>query len=305
MPNLAETLARFTSILDSHARSPAEYRAAARQLPMRSTSGTDRGRNAQLALSKFTHLSANAVGDPPARARAFLMAATLERFASDRAGIVLPQEIESLYPHALGRCSGHIESGLDAAYASAHDDAFVKDVRIALGFSVPAGAQDIDLDSAIRIRSLLKHAAVVRDLSPFARLWRDALAARWYKIHTDSRDLSEFNEAGWIRCYERMATLMIVDRESAGVSGTSWFFDPQLDEVSPRLTYLRRIPLDGGAVLIRNGPGAIHTERATATSESRRRLVSEGRYLPTCYTVLWPRAALLEWARLRGVAHPF
>jgi hypothetical protein len=123
----------------------------------------------------------------------------------------------------------------------------------------------------------------------------------WFRIHTESRYLNDFNEAGWDACYMRIVALLRAHSEVLGMAGTSWFYDPQLDAVSPRLTYLRLRPLERGVSILRSGTSAFDIASATAKSSSRRRLYEEGKYIPVSYNLLWPREALLAWAddRLR------
>lgn len=206
----------------------------------------------------------------------------------------LPGKITACYPRALRTIVAHLQ-GAGTAYPSASDDAFVKDCRIVLGLSVPAGVLAADLHDRLRFRSLIKHAIVTRDRAPLVRLGRTALGARWVGIHADSRDLVDFHEPGWIACHLRIGALLRSRPTLMGVVGSSWFFDPQLLQVSPRLAYLQTIALRHGGIAIRNSVGRIHTELATARSESRRRMVEEGRYVPVCYTIAWPREALLAW----------
>ena len=58
---------------------------------------------------------------------------------------------------------------------------------------------------------------------------------------------------------------------------------------------LQDVPVAGGAYLLRVGASAEDLANATATSESRRRLVAEGSYTPTKYALVWPRRALSGW----------
>ena len=80
------------------------------------------------------------------------------------------------------------------------------------------------------------------------------------------------------------------------MAGTSWFYDPALPAISPRLAYLQSTPLANGAHLVRHGPGADHTARATETSPTRKALVASGSYVPIAGTIMWPRSDLLSWA---------
>jgi hypothetical protein len=119
-------------------------------------------------------------------------------------------------------------------------------------------------------------------------------------MHTDSNDpelMSDFNPEGWERFYRRTAALLELHTRVRGVFGVSWFFDPELETISPRLAYLRTKVTRNGGRLFRLGPSAQSRADATARSEMRRRLVAEGRYAPTRYLLILPRGPLMQWAR--------
>lgn len=212
------------------------------------------------------------------------------------AALRLPSEILCHYPRALRIIADHLTTNSDAVYPTSSCDFFIKDVRTTLALAVPCGAQYVDLRGAIRLRSLVKNAIFTRNMMPLWQLARSAIFTPWYEIHTDPRDLIDFTEQGWESCYRNIAQLLTKNPVVAGMVGTSWFYDPQLLSISPRIAYLQTTPLLGGALRIRNGPGAIHTERATSKSVTRRKLYEEGKYLPVCYTIIWPRDPLLAWA---------
>jgi hypothetical protein len=208
----------------------------------------------------------------------------------------LPDEVLALYPVAIRRLLGYLHDVSDPQYCYPHDS-FTKDLRIAAGLSVPCGAQDVDLRSVIGYRAssrFLLHRPSLRHLASVAR---SGQIVPWFRIHTDSRYLDEFNEPGWDACYRRIAALLRKHPEVFGMVGTSWFYDPQLEQVSPRLSYLRLRPLERGATLVRSGTSAFDIQSATAKSESRRRLYEAGKYVPVSYSVLWPREQLLAWAQ--------
>ena len=81
-----------------------------------------------------------------------------------------------------------------------------------------------------------------------------------------------------------------------GLFGSSWFFDPDLERVSPGLLYLRRVPELGGAKLFRMGSTSQDIEMATRTSERRKALCRDGAYVPTRYVFIWARDDLIRWA---------
>lgn len=220
--------------------------------------------------------------------------ALLARFALDlpqtASEAALPHSILAQYPGLLSRLAVTIESFSDDV------DSYTRDVAHALGLFLPAAAQDIDINSHISPRMIASSALRRSDITPLRRYVAESLWRRAYDVHTDSRDTSQFNPDGWLKTYKCIADLMRLRPEVGAFFGTSWFYDPALIEISPRLAYLQEIPRSGGAFFIWCGTGPLDIQRATRTSETRRRLFEEGRYIPTCYTMIWPRAALLKWA---------
>ena len=79
--------------------------------------------------------------------------------------------------------------------------------------------------------------------------------------------------------------------------GASWFYDPVLATVSPRLGYLRDVPLNGGAKLFFVEKGGAALANSLSTSPTRRKLYEEGKYVPTTYMMAWGRKAQSAWAR--------
>jgi hypothetical protein len=215
--------------------------------------------------------------------------------------VLLPPSIRALYPRAFDRLERALTSGAPYPW-----DGFVKDARLVLGLSVPAGAQDVDvafgsgapalLGRLRRGSANLVRVAAAGEGSAGAVLLLERPLEPWLQIHTDSRYLDDFDPAGWDHCYRRVADLLRRNPVYAGMVGQSWFYDPAVAGISPRLAYLQERPLQNGAVRVRLGAGPRDVERATATSETRRQLYAQGRYRPRCYAIYWPREALIAWA---------
>lgn len=178
---------------------------------------------------------------------------------------------------------------------------FGKDLGICSLRIMPAGAQIVDLHSGIGRNLLLQGGPgefaaralfFIKQLGGFKPL---------YQIHTHSTSYPEFNEAGWDRCYLRIAGMLRLNPQVRGFFGMSWFYDPALESISPRLGYLRHRPVAGGARLFRVGVSEEHIGNATAKSETRKKLFQEGKYQPTGYAMIWPRRELIAWAdQMRG-----
>lgn len=228
--------------------------------------------------------------------RAVIAAAAL-RLPETLSGNNLPQSILSLMPAAVARLAESLEKPSDEIYDES-SDLYRKDLRFVIGQAIPCGAQDVDLFSSAPWTTLLKNPSV----QTVSRYLSAGGWGVWFRIHTDPRNTGEFDEAGWRRCYKRIADLLESRPDVRGMVGTSWFYDPQLLSISPRLAYLQNDPLSGGAFMLRNGPGEIHTQRATLTSPSRRKLYEDGKYLPICWSVLWPRKELIAWAAAQAAA---
>lgn len=210
----------------------------------------------------------------------------------------LPQALLELYPEWIGRLADFL-----TAAANPYDrDFWAKDVRISLVLSVPgARTQMIDLSSPMGPGQIIRHAREGWGWSVIpsyiaAQSWKP-----WLEVHTESRELSDFNEAGWDRAWATAAEICKRRPQMAGMLGSSWFYDPPLEQISPRLAYLRVNPLKHGAFLLHQGPGEIHTQRAATSSPTRAALIEKGEYTARSWIVAWPRAALIRWADSRRV----
>ena len=208
----------------------------------------------------------------------------------------LPPAVLELYPEWIQRLADFLTAAADP-----YDrDYWAKDVRISLVLSVPgARTQMIDLSSPMGPGQVLRHAREgwgwsVIPAYAAAKAWKP-----WLEVHTEARELSDFNEAGWDRAWATAAEICKRRPEMAGMLGSSWFYDPPLERISPRLAYLRVNPLKHGAFLLQPGPGEIHTQRAATSSPTRAALIEKGEYTARSWIVAWPRAALIKWADAR------
>lgn len=223
------------------------------------------------------------------------------RFPDRVARVRFPPEVADYYARAEAIAIDTARTMADTEYR-ANPNFLLKDLRLASQLSLPCGAQAVDFRAWLP-PSFYRNNGL-----------RDNLGALWFvatnlggmgplfRIHTDTRDLSEFNEQGWTDCYRRIAALLKLYPEVRGVVGTSWFFDPALDRVSPHLSYLRKIPVHNGAYLRRDGESDGNTALALAKSQTRQKFHAEGKYTPCCFTVVWARRDLLRWAE--GPASP-
>ena len=98
------------------------------------------------------------------------------------------------------------------------------------------------------------------------------------RVHTESRSLTEFNEQEWDNCYLRTAELLERRKDIRGLVGSSWFYDPKLLEISPRLAYLRQRPLERRAFLLKHGTRPFDIDQATMASKDTASPIPRGKY---------------------------
>lgn len=207
-------------------------------------------------------------------------------------------EIRDLYRGEWRRILSSLEEQPDHFF-SLDDDKFQKDLSICRRQLIPVGAGLVDPHFAIPKRFLL-----ARGPGQFLRGLEFVLARGhgfrpYFRTHVDSRFLGEFTPAGWERACRRIGELLELNPGVLGMARSTWFIDPTLVTVSPRLAYLREMITENGGAVFFVGRSAHCTHDALTRSPTRRRLYEEGKYNPAEYLAIWPREALLRWARDR------
>ena len=207
----------------------------------------------------------------------------------------LPTSILVLYPDALERLANFLKNADNVPYDST-DEFFCKDVRYVLGLSVACGSRIVDLNSRIYLHTVILSVIRSRNIDGLIRYARAGGNGPWLRSHVESRYLEEYNQQGTDNYYLRLADLLEKKKDIKGWVGSAWLLDPQLMSISPRLAYLRERPLDGGAFFLKHGTKSSDIANAIKTSETRRCLYQAGKYIPVCYSVVWPRNELIAWA---------
>lgn len=179
-------------------------------------------------------------------------------------------------------------------------DLFHKDMGLALLRLYAAAAQLVDYRAGVGRRILTTGGIkdIPRRLATFARIGG---FKPFFEIHTHLSYLDEFNQEGWNECYRCCAELYGLHPDVLGMYGGSWFYDPALAKISPRLSYLREIPQKGGACLLFDSINEQSTHDATSTSPTRQQLYAEGAYHPKSYALIWPRTEQVNWAKTNQI----
>jgi hypothetical protein len=206
----------------------------------------------------------------------------------------LPAAILQQLPPALERLRLFLSKPRRAYDPS--DDLFVKDIRFAAGWMVPAGAAMLNLRTPIGRGARLR---VLRSRPPLGlglRLLVGGADVPWFEPHLDNRYLAEFNEIGWDRLYLRLAALLERRPAVAGLTGCSWLLDPELYRISPRTGFIGRRWLERGAIVLDSRTTETAIAAATAFSPQRMDLYVAGEYMPRSQRLAWLRRDILAWA---------
>lgn len=215
-----------------------------------------------------------------------------EQFTPAGARWCLPEQFRSLYWQQLKRIEKQLAYEPDSYFAF-NNDPFRKDLAILRHRLIPFGAELATPFSGIS-RGLLVRGGI-RQAGSFIRVMASCRGIRpFLELHMHPRDTNTFNPEGWIETYENLADFLAVNSSFLGVQSTSWFLDPALDEVSPHLAYLRKVPEHCGATILYAGEDDSEHSGALVTSHTRRTLYAAGQYRPRLFTRIWPRKRLLQ-----------
>jgi hypothetical protein len=224
----------------------------------------------------------------------------------------LPDSIKALYPSTFHRIARGLTTVPHESYIATHGEVgvistghadFWRDLRLAAQLAVPLTASRALDRMTFLPRTFYRQMGPKENLRclRFLVLRLHGLGPL-FRTHIDERDPSELDDSGWDRAYLRIAEMLRLHRNIKGTVGTSWSLDPRLDHVSPRRSYGRRNMLAHGAFLHVEGPSEIATQRALKKSATRRRAYERGEYIPTTYSVVWPRRDFLRWAASKAAS---
>ena len=109
---------------------------------------------------------------------------------------------------------------------------------------------------------------------------------------------SRFSESQSDASHRLVAAVLARQPRLKGIAVSSWYCDPAVLRISPHLSFVRELFEQNGGFLHRLGPTEDAAQKALLTSQTRRRLYEEGKYVPTDYARYWARADVLRWAGL-------
>jgi hypothetical protein len=231
--------------------------------------------------------------------KCLLLALIIRALETSLGNMKIPDEIRGYYHLNFERITGDIENGTqEPGFYRYPDDKFMKDLGVCSLCLIPAGVQKLDLSTLPLIFLYRNGPAQLVARLRFIFLELGGMSPL-FNQHTDSHDphlMAQFNPEGWRRTYMRFADIVAMNPEIRGVYGQTWFLDPQLDRVSPKLAYVMHINQTNGAAIFQLGSSPQGIADATFKSPTRRRLYELGEYIPQDYMQVWTRKKLISWA---------
>ncbi len=204
-------------------------------------------------------------------------------------------ELKPEFIDSFHRMLDSVERGGSSAMRMSHDS-FAKDFAIGLHRLIPGGGQLIDPGAGVPRRILLRPPIVSWPAKLRYMLVECGGFAPFAEFHTHQRMRHWFTREGWDYCFRKLPAVFRSYPKLRGVFGGSWFFDPQLETVSPALTFVRSVSRQWGGITMRDAvyPGA--TEDALEMSPARRALHAKGSYQPVSYLMVAAKRRILRAA---------
>ena len=224
----------------------------------------------------------------------YLLLTLLRDFDIQGSDFSLSSVIKKKYQHELDR----IESQLDEFghnFYQLSNDKFLKDLAILSHRLIPMGAEFVVPYSGVPRTLILKQGFIQFCKGFWACIVCSGGFYPYLELHAHTLSMGEFNPEGWLQTYINLAEFLEENPAFRGVVSSSWFLDPALDQISPHLLYLRKIPEENGATILFNCWDYDGKSGALDKSESRRRLFESEDYRPAVYTRIWPRKKLLSF----------
>lgn len=211
----------------------------------------------------------------------------------------LPEDVKIIFGQNFKRIIKDIELNNNSLeFYKYSNDKFCKDFAVCSLRMIPVGAMKMNL-SGIQRKVLFKKGwtqfikliiYVFFELGGFKPL---------YEMHIDSHDpdlMAQYNYQGRQRSYISVSEILKMNNKIKGIFAINWYFDPQLEKISPRLNYVRDLFIKNGGKLFYLGTSAQGIKDATFKSPTRRKLYNEGKYMPTDYLAVWSSKKLINWA---------
>ena len=215
-----------------------------------------------------------------------------------------PESVRKLIRLEFGRIEEFLGNKGDD-YFSLSEHALRCDFRIACFGRIPLGPEHMETSGVSR--SLCLRGGLGQFFRFLRMVSKTKGVTRFYQLHQAKgigpySFLIRFRPEAQVRMFQNVAECLRMNPSYRGLVVGSWWYDPQLERMSPHLTYLRETMQKGGALLFRYGSTKGALRDGLANSAKRQALYEAGEYIPTSYTIVWPRDNMIQWAESHGIS---
>jgi hypothetical protein len=207
-----------------------------------------------------------------------------------------PAEVQSLIETEFVRIRSLVEQ-TDSLAFDVESHSARSDFRI-VGFGrVPVGVEHMEISGVPR--SLLYRGGLGQFGRFLAVLARTRGVRPFYQTHMShgvapAHFMLVYTPRAQEQMFRRIAECLKRNPRILGLTASSWWYDPQLERISPHLVFLRTGMTEKGARMFRYGDS--QSDHAVANSALRQKLRNAGEYTPVTYTMVWPRDSLIRWS---------
>jgi hypothetical protein len=175
------------------------------------------------------------------------------------------------------------------------NDKFLKDLALSRMILLPVGPQLLETGN-LPLKTL--YSGGPRQLLLVYRylLFELRGITPYYKMKMHQLDpllISKFNYNGWLKMLNLCARLLIINKDIKGLTGTSWFFDPQLVLLNDEMSYIHTLFKERGALFFKQKSSPNVIKDALFLSKTRKTLFEKGEYFPTEYIMIISRNNIL------------
>lgn len=206
---------------------------------------------------------------------------------SDAMPALLKEEYLANYERILNRVESNIDANLHLS-----DDVLAKDLGLCTRRLFATGYAIVEIRHSMARRTAMLGG--LRQFVTYLSMYYLSFYGKgpFLSNHFHPELSSLFTPEGRIHHFRLVATIMEWRPEFKALVGTAWFYDPELVEISPHLTYIREYPESNGAKFFRE---TLDLSGNALTSSKRRELHERGAYQPRSYKMVWKRDSMLSW----------
>ena len=207
----------------------------------------------------------------------------------------IPESIPELISYEFERILKGVQKNREGFYFH-ENDLFAKDFGLCRLKLIPCGSEYIDLQSGVPRKIPFLGGISQFTNAAYFFITKTNGFKPFYESHWDRRLIKFFSKKEYDACYARIADILLKNPKVRGMFSSSWWFDPQLETISPELAFLRTVPEKNGAKLFHVGFDSVAISDAIKFSSKRKKLYDSGHYSPQVYMLVWPREDMLDWS---------